>query len=99
MSALLQRFAEEPEYLIGLTAVVFAFVIAMTIAIACTVTTVKNRRAQEQSRREIAAYVAEGTISAEDAEKLLHPSPWYARGAKSVGQKLRGFNPGSPPGA
>ena len=33
-------------------------------------------RAQlEESRREIAAYVAEGSISPDDAERLLHTDP------------------------
>jgi pyrroline-5-carboxylate reductase len=44
-----------------------AFVAIITNAIRSTVST----RAREQSRREIAAYVAEGSISPDDAAKLL----------------------------
>ncbi|MEN0019621.1 MAG: hypothetical protein AAF747_01920 [Planctomycetota bacterium] len=33
-----------------------------------------SRRERERSRREIAAYVAEGTISAEEGERLLKAS-------------------------
>ena len=48
----------------GLTVAIVAIV---TGAIRKTLTT----RAREQSRREIAAYVAEGSISPDDAAKLL----------------------------
>mgnify|MGYP001250920096 CR=1 FL=1 len=36
-------------------------------------------RATEQTRREIAAYVAEGTITPEEAERLLKAGPGKAR--------------------
>jgi len=42
--------------------------------------TVKGTREKEKARREIAAYVAEGSMTSEDAERLLEPQPWYARG-------------------
>lgn len=93
MGSLMDRFAEDPEYLLGLIGIISGVVIVLTIGTLISVTTIRNRRAMEQSRREIAAYVAEGTMTAEDAEHLLHPSPWYARGAKNVGKKIRGFNP------
>ena len=35
---------------------------------------VAETRAREQTKREIAAYVAEGTIKAEDAQKLMGPA-------------------------
>ncbi|MBX3377883.1 MAG: hypothetical protein KF678_12875 [Phycisphaeraceae bacterium] len=44
-----------------------AFVAIITNAVRSTVAT----RAREQSRREIAAYVAEGSISPDDAARLL----------------------------
>ena len=51
------------------------FVIGGTIAIvailACTVSKITVRRAREQTRREIAAYVAEGTIEADKAIEML----------------------------
>ena len=52
---------------IALIAVVGSFIQSIVVA-----------RAREVSRREIAAYVAEGSMSAEDGEKLLS-----ARGPKS----------------
>lgn len=35
---------------------------------------VAETRAREQTKREIAAYVAEGTVKAEDAQKLMGPA-------------------------
>lgn len=35
-------------------------------------------RDREESRRELAAYVAEGTMSIEDAERLMHAGDWRA---------------------
>lgn len=47
--------------ILGLVAIVFG----------CTVTMVKGK-AKEASRREIAAYVAEGSITPDDAERLMN---------------------------
>ena len=47
---------------------ILAFVI---FVIAGTVRSVLRDRAREESRREIAAYVAEGTMSPADAERLI----------------------------
>ncbi len=35
-------------------------------------------RDREESRRELAAYVAEGTMTIEDAERLMHAGDWRA---------------------
>lgn len=45
---------------VGAIAIIFSFLQAMS-----------NRRQREQSRREIAAYVAEGTMTPDDAERIL----------------------------
>ena len=50
-------------------ALLFAFFIVM--AVLKTIRSVFSTRASEQSRREIAAYVAEGSISTEEAARLL----------------------------
>lgn len=47
------------------------FVGIVGIVVGC-LTTVMRTRAQEQTKREIAAYVAEGNISAEDARRILN---------------------------
>lgn len=57
-------------------------------------TIIRVNREVERTRREISAYVAEGSISADDAQKLLKPMPWWSRsgawcgvGAKPKGQR------------
>lgn len=48
-----------------------AFLVAIVAVIAETIQKSFKTRAREQSRREIAAYVAEGSISADDGAKLI----------------------------
>lgn len=55
---------------------IFAGVIIVWVIFSASV---KIAREKEKARREIAAYVAEGSITAEDGERLLQPSPWYSR--------------------
>ncbi|MCB9845022.1 MAG: hypothetical protein H6811_03415 [Phycisphaeraceae bacterium] len=45
--------------------------VAFTWVIAATIHAVKRDRAREETRREIAAYVAEGSMTAEEGERLL----------------------------
>ena len=40
-----------------------------------TVSSMFNKRQQEQTKREIAAYVAEGSITPADAERIIASSP------------------------
>jgi hypothetical protein len=47
------------------------FTVAIIGIIASTIKDVARSRHQEESRREIAAYVAEGTIAPDDAAKIL----------------------------
>jgi hypothetical protein len=47
------------------------FVVAITAIIAEAIRKTAQTKAREESRREIAAYVAEGTISPDDAARLL----------------------------
>jgi hypothetical protein len=67
-------------------AMVIIFGGAFTVAIVAIITEAIRKTAQtkarEESRREIAAYVAEGTISPDDAAKLL------AAGG-SIGEQLK----------
>lgn len=74
-----EAFAENMWVLVPLA--VFAF---LTVgAIGETVGKIMETRAREESRREIAAYVAEGTMTPEDAERLLAAggkSWWKRRG-------------------
>lgn len=46
------------------------------IGILCgTISSVFKTRARERSRREIAAYIAEGSMTAEQGEKLMRAEP------------------------
>jgi hypothetical protein len=47
------------------------FAVAIVAIVADAIRKVKQTKAKEESRREIAAYVAEGSISPDDAAKLL----------------------------
>jgi len=78
MDEILHALADAPAMLMALIFVPMALLLTgFAIWIGCR-TAVLNTRQREQTRREVAAYVAEGSISAEDAEKILSPSPWYA---------------------
>lgn len=54
---------------LGIGAFIFLIVVAVTIG--RTITRTANTKQREQSRREIAAYVAEGSISPDDAVRML----------------------------
>ena len=57
--------------LIPLAAIVGGLFVGVIAIVAGTLTAISSRRQREESRREIAAYVAEGSMSPEDAERIL----------------------------
>ncbi len=57
--------------LIPIVAITGGFVCAVVGIIMGTIRRTAETKAREESRREIAAYVAEGTISPDDAAKIL----------------------------
>ncbi|RMH23547.1 MAG: hypothetical protein D6693_11325 [Planctomycetota bacterium] len=61
----------EPWLLIPLIAIVGGFSVAIISTIVCTIGKIAKTRAYEQSRREIAAYIAEGSMSPEEGERIL----------------------------
>lgn len=61
----------DKDAMVGAIAVGGSMMIAMVAIVMGTVRKTMTARAREESRREIAAYVAEGSISADDAAKLL----------------------------
>lgn len=67
MQPIIDAVANEPELIIPILGLVCGSVIAL-FAIIIRAGNIKER---ERSRREIAAYVAEGTIAPDDAERLL----------------------------
>jgi hypothetical protein len=60
---------------IPIIAIVGGLMMAMTFSIVAGVRSIAVARAREQTRREIAAYVAEGSIDAEQAARLLEAEP------------------------
>ncbi len=63
---------------------------AALLVVARTVREVSSARAREETRREIAAYVAEGSMTTEQGERLLAASPSEPEGsARSCGRAAR----------
>ncbi len=60
-------------------AIVGTAVVAVVAIVIVNLRMMMSSRAMEQTRREIAAYVAEGTISPEEAERLRKAGPAKAR--------------------
>ena len=63
---------DEMTLLIPIAAIGGGVLVALVGIIAGTASKTLQTRAREESRREIAAYVAEGTISPEEATKILN---------------------------
>lgn len=57
---------------IPVVAIVGGLLVALTSIIAGSIRRVYLSKDREQSRREIAAYVAEGSMSAEEGERLMN---------------------------
>ena len=57
--------------LIPLVAIVGGLSVGIIAIVAGTISSISNRKQREESRREIAAYVAEGSMSPDDAATLL----------------------------
>jgi len=61
--------------IIPIVAIVGGISVALVSIICGTIRRSAESKAREESRREIAAYVAEGSITADDAFKLLTTNP------------------------
>jgi len=75
MSNIFDSVANEPGLLIPIIAVgggLLVAIVAISFEAMRRVSTVKE---QEQSRREIAAYIAEGSMSPEDGARLMSAAP------------------------
>jgi hypothetical protein len=76
---------EISDSVIGAFAVTGTFGIILTGIVAGTIKSTCRNRAREQTKREIAAYVAEGSISPDDAERILKADmPVWERGAAAM---------------
>ncbi len=60
---------------IALIAIVGGLLFVSLVSLGGLVKSVLARRQVEQSRRELAAYVAEGSMTPDDAERLLNSGP------------------------
>ncbi|MEM7754063.1 MAG: hypothetical protein AAF297_00330 [Planctomycetota bacterium] len=60
---------------VAIVAIVMVFGCGMVSIIGNTLRKIAVRRAQEESRREVAAYVAEGSMTADEGERLLKAAP------------------------
>lgn len=73
--------ANDFKDMIPLVAVAGGFTVAIFGIVAGTVKHTVRTRQREESRREIAAYVAEGSITPEDAQKLIEAgAPAWKKG-------------------
>lgn len=70
MDLTLAKIDEEVLVFVGILGAV-----AVIIALFITIASMGKTRQREQTRREVAAYVAEGSIKAEDAAQLLSAEP------------------------
>jgi len=62
---------EIPGELIGFVAVSGGFVVAIVAILGGMITASAKNKQREKTRREIAAYVAEGSISPDEGERLM----------------------------
>lgn len=72
MSQIGNMGVEQMGVMIPMLAVGGGLVVAVVAIVTSAIQKTAQTRAREESRREIAAYVAEGTISPDDAAKLLN---------------------------
>jgi hypothetical protein len=75
MQEILQAIASDKGTLIPAIVFLTGGTIAIVAIVIGGVTTVLKSRNDSRTRREIAAYVAEGSIKAEDAERILRATP------------------------
>lgn len=61
--------------IIPIVAIVAGTTLAAVVVFFGVIKAVSKSKAQERSRREIAAYVAEGTMTAEEGERLMKAAP------------------------
>jgi hypothetical protein len=73
-----------PEEGVLIAVIIFggAFSVAIVAVITEAIRKTMQARAREQSRREIAAYVAEGSISPDDAVRLLEAEGGWGKSVK-----------------
>lgn len=63
--------ASDMEQIIPVLAIGGGLMVAVVSIVAGTIKSITRTRASEESRREIAAYVAEGSITPDDAQRII----------------------------
>ncbi len=71
MDQIIQLFREDAGRMIAVVAIVGGISLSAISIVTGAVVQIAKTGARERSRRELAAYVAEGTISPEMAERML----------------------------
>lgn len=71
MDKFVEMFQIEPGAIIAMVAITGGITLSVISVIANAVVQVSRTGTRERSRRELAAYVAEGTITPEVAERML----------------------------
>ena len=64
----------EPEFIIVMTAIVAGVFLVISIIALGTRAGIRTRREREETKREIAAYVAEGSIAPEEGTRMIAAS-------------------------
>ncbi|MEO1128366.1 MAG: hypothetical protein AAFX05_01515 [Planctomycetota bacterium] len=67
----MDAFSNDPESLIGLVAVGGGIVLSIIVMIGVFATAIVQTRSRQRTAREIAAYIAEGSMTPEQGESLL----------------------------
>lgn len=76
MDRFLEAIARDPDdFIVPVFMFSAMFIIGLVAVIGGFITTVITTRQREQTRREIAAYVAEGSMPPEVAERMLTAEP------------------------
>ena len=88
MQTLAGMSESEMGMMIPIIAIVGGLLLGLVGIIADTIKKTAQTKAKEESRREIAAYVAEGTISPDDATKILNAGS-LAGHIDQIKQKLK----------
>lgn len=66
-----EMFSDQPELLIPVIAICGGLGVAIISIITCTMKSLFSTKEKERSRREIAAYIAEGSMTPDEGERLL----------------------------
>jgi hypothetical protein len=68
-------FGDNPGMLIPVIAVGGGVLVAIVAIVVGVVHSIANTKEKERSRREIAAYIAEGSMTSEQGERLIKANP------------------------